>query len=238
MIHKYRLRARLVLRKTSAVSANSPPSPRLSARMITRTYLTVTMTTRAQNNQGEGAENGALAHIAKIDQRLSNGVERGGADIAKDDAERSEGQARTSSQAKPASLRRRVQLQRMNSGPRAQRIAPAPPFHIRRIKIRWCVGVVRYQQSITILVRRVKTVGGGLSSRRLVRSGALLGRELQAVADAELCQDVGVGRVGSGSSFCRKPRIKTRRYCTSSACAGAQTSQPRDGGGSAPCRRA
>ena len=48
MIHKYRLRPRPVLRSTRAVSASSPPSPRLSARMMTSTYLTVTTSTRAQ----------------------------------------------------------------------------------------------------------------------------------------------------------------------------------------------
>ena len=47
MIHMYRLCAGLVLRSTNAVSANSPPSPRLSARMMTRTYLTMTISTKA-----------------------------------------------------------------------------------------------------------------------------------------------------------------------------------------------
>ena len=48
MIHEYRLCAGFVLRSTKAVSANSPPSPRLSARMMTRTYFTVTTSIKVQ----------------------------------------------------------------------------------------------------------------------------------------------------------------------------------------------
>lgn len=59
------------------------------------------------------------------------------------------------------------------------------------------IGGVRYQQSIKILVRRVKVPPKGRGIARLVRSGALLGGKLQTVADAELGQDVGrTGRVG------------------------------------------
>src|SRR5260370_29802519 len=59
------------------------------------------------------------------------------------------------------------------------------------------ISAVRYQQSIKILVRAVKSVGGGLTSRAVVCSDALIGRELEAVADAEFGQDVGrAGRVG------------------------------------------
>src|SRR5690348_14903847 len=57
------------------------------------------------------------------------------------------------------------------------------------------IGAVRYQQGIKILVRGVKTVGAALG-RAIVSSDALLRRELQAVADAELGQDMGrAGRV-------------------------------------------
>ena len=48
MIQIYRLSCRLAVRNTSAVSAKRPPSPRLSARMITMTYLTVTISAKAQ----------------------------------------------------------------------------------------------------------------------------------------------------------------------------------------------
>src|SRR5258708_40100229 len=58
------------------------------------------------------------------------------------------------------------------------------------------ISAVRYQQSIKILVRAVKSVGGGLTSRAVVCSDALIGRELEAVADAEVGQDV--GRAGRG----------------------------------------
>src|SRR5437763_17203229 len=45
--------------------------------------------------------------------------------------------------------------------------------------------------------RRKDRRWGGFAPRPMVCSGALLGRELQAVADAELGQDVGrAGRVG------------------------------------------
>ena len=52
------------------------------------------------NDERERAENGVLAHIGKIDQRLPNGVERGSADVAEYDAKRGERQARTSAEAK------------------------------------------------------------------------------------------------------------------------------------------
>ena len=48
MIHRCRLWLRFVVRSTSAVSAKSPPSPRLSARMMTKTYLTVTTSASVQ----------------------------------------------------------------------------------------------------------------------------------------------------------------------------------------------
>ena len=48
------------------------------------------------NDERERAEDGVLAHVAEIDQRLPDGVERRSADIAEDDAERGERQARTS----------------------------------------------------------------------------------------------------------------------------------------------
>src|SRR5437763_3115120 len=59
------------------------------------------------------------------------------------------------------------------------------------------IGAVQYQQPIKILVRGVKTVEMARRRAATVCSGPLLGRELQAVADAELGQDVSwAGRVG------------------------------------------
>jgi hypothetical protein len=48
MIHKYCHPGLLVLRNTRPVSASSPPSLRLSARMVTRTYFMVTTSIKAQ----------------------------------------------------------------------------------------------------------------------------------------------------------------------------------------------
>ena len=53
-------------------------------------------------DERERAEDGVLAHIAEIDQRLPDGVERGSADIAEYDAERGECQARTGAQLESA----------------------------------------------------------------------------------------------------------------------------------------
>ena len=51
------------------------------------------------NDERERAEDGVLAHVAEIDQRLPDGVERGSADIAEYDAERGERQAGISTEA-------------------------------------------------------------------------------------------------------------------------------------------
>jgi hypothetical protein len=55
------------------------------------------------------------------------------------------------------------------------------------------IGAVRCEQPIKILVLGVKTAGGGFPPRYRVCSDALLGRELQAVADAELVLRIMVG---------------------------------------------
>jgi hypothetical protein len=47
--HHRRRSSRAMPRDTSAVSARMPPSPLLSARMISVMYLSVTTTTSAQN---------------------------------------------------------------------------------------------------------------------------------------------------------------------------------------------
>ena len=76
------------------------------------------------DDQRERAENGTLAQIAEINKRLADGVERRGADIAIDDAERGDRQARAGAQVKIALLRRRVQRQRVNSVGRHSTYAP------------------------------------------------------------------------------------------------------------------
>ena len=99
------------------------------------------------------------------------------------------------------------------------------------------IGAVRYQQPIKILVRGVKTVGGGFAPRAIVCSDALLGRKLQAVADAELGQDVGwAGRVGF--ELLPQPADEDPQILHLFGLRRAPAPRAADGGGSGPCRRA
>jgi hypothetical protein len=64
------------------------------------------------DDQRESTEDRVLAEIAEIDERLAHGIERRGADIAIDDAKRSDRQARACAQLELAPPRGRIEHQR------------------------------------------------------------------------------------------------------------------------------
>ena len=80
---------------TSAVRARMPPSPWLSARITSGRYLIEMMMISAQNTSE--ATPSALASVTArsvVLERLPEGVQRAGADVAVDDPERTETQRR------------------------------------------------------------------------------------------------------------------------------------------------
>ena len=84
----------LARRRARAASERMPPSPRLSARVISRTYLIVTTMTRAQNIS-ESTPSTALSRARQTGgggDRSAQCVDRAGADVAIDDAERADDQ--------------------------------------------------------------------------------------------------------------------------------------------------
>src|SRR5262252_2680489 len=82
-IHRFLLPAED--RRARMVKAKMPPSPRLSARMSTMTYLIVTMMVRAQTiSESTPNTRGVVTAAASWKHR----VERRGADVAVDNAER------------------------------------------------------------------------------------------------------------------------------------------------------
>jgi len=99
MIHEYRLCAGFVLRSTKAVSANSPPSAAVVGPHDDETYLTMTISTKAQTMSESAPENCVLAHIA--DRSATAGRRRAGkCRYAEYDAERGECQAGAGTEAK------------------------------------------------------------------------------------------------------------------------------------------
>ena len=73
-----------------------PPSPRLSARMISSTYLSETTIISAQKIVDRPAEDVLRSERNAVAGRegFLDGVERAGADVAEDDAEREQRQRR------------------------------------------------------------------------------------------------------------------------------------------------
>jgi len=90
---------------------------------------------------------------------------------------------------------------------------------MRRCRTPWIVTGPQRFGPVTSSARRKAVI-----TRRAVRAA------ISTVTDAEFGQYMGRPRRIRSQSFCRKPRIKTRRYCTSSACAGP-TLRPTNGGG-------
>ena len=84
------------LREISASRANEPPSPLLSARIATNTYLTVTTSISDQKIEAEHAEDVQPVDRERMraDEAFLHRVERRGADVAVDDADRAEHQSR------------------------------------------------------------------------------------------------------------------------------------------------
>ena len=73
-----RMRGLTALRWARAISARMPPSPLLSARMTSSTYLTVTIRNSDQKDQGQAAEDFAVGGVVLGKQREDGleGVER------------------------------------------------------------------------------------------------------------------------------------------------------------------
>ncbi len=78
------------LREISASSASVPPSPLLSARMMTVTYLSVTTSIIDQNIRLSAPRMCGLSSASEMmaGEGFAERVERAGADIAEDDADR------------------------------------------------------------------------------------------------------------------------------------------------------
>src|SRR5215471_5814498 len=83
-----------------------PPSPRLSSRMMTRMYFTVTITMSDHTDEGEHAVDGAClmrqAHLRT--EAGAKGVERAGADVSVDHAKGGEGEDAQPAAARPRSI--------------------------------------------------------------------------------------------------------------------------------------
>ena len=80
---------------TSTTSERMPPSPLLSARIRKTTYLSVTMRISAQISSEATPRTAARRSPPADDHRMqgfAHGIERAGADVAEDDADRGEGQ--------------------------------------------------------------------------------------------------------------------------------------------------
>ena len=101
---------RPIARCASAISATVPPSPLLSSRISTKTYFTVTMRTSAQKiSEMMPITSARVGPVTPRDmvQRFTEGVERAGADIAIDDADRAQGQAQEFAMRRAAMARMR-----------------------------------------------------------------------------------------------------------------------------------
>ena len=88
---------RPMARCASAIRVRVPPSPLLSARRRSSTYFSVTMMISAQRisdrTPSTASRLSARAAMGGGMQRLAEGIERAGADIAIDDADRTDGEA-------------------------------------------------------------------------------------------------------------------------------------------------
>ncbi|MEJ0044684.1 MAG: hypothetical protein WDM81_21785 [Rhizomicrobium sp.] len=113
-------------RCASVASASTPPSPLLSARMMRTTYFSVTMMTSAQRMSDSAPKIASSAGIAPNlgggEDGFAHRVERAGADVAEDDAERAQRQHRVAlERARPLGGRRRVHGGHVDAGERIVR---------------------------------------------------------------------------------------------------------------------
>ena len=112
MIHIYRLLLRLVAAQHQRGQRQKPALAAVVGAHDDEDVFDRDDQHQRPDDQRERAEDRVLAQIAEIDERLAHGIERRGADIAVDDAERGDRQARTGAQPNFAPPRGRVEHQR------------------------------------------------------------------------------------------------------------------------------
>ena len=112
-------------RASSAVSARMPPSPWLSARSTSATYFTETTSSSDVDDQRQHAEHVVVRrrHRVRAEEALAHRIQRAGADVAVDDAERGQGQRKETAALRWSRRKRRSELtSRTSATPRTLRL--------------------------------------------------------------------------------------------------------------------